>query len=117
MYKSRIIPCIIFLAIFVGMFLSNTLFTHSHIVRGMIIVHSHPYNPFSEKEHQHSDNEIILIAYLANLLLIEDNNQGNTPIYLTPTKFIIKEYTAGKVKSDSILFSLPRDPPIPTIYS
>ena len=111
MDKLRKILCAIFLTLFVGMFLSNTLFPHSHIVRGMIVAHSHPYNPFSGNEHQHSDDEIILIAYLANIALTETENLEIPPVFLSPTEFILKEYILGRVQSSAILFARPRDPP------
>ena len=117
MDKLRKILCAVFLTLFVGMFLSNTLFPHSHIVRGMIVAHSHPYNPFSENEHQHSDDEIILIAYLANVALIETETQEIPPVFLSPTEFILKEYVPSRIQSNAILFARPRDPPIAAIYS
>ena len=117
MDKLRKILCAVFLTLFVGMFLSNTLFPHSHIVRGMIVAHSHPYNPFSGNEHQHNEDEVILIAYLANVALIETETQEIPPLFLSPTEFILKEYIPSRVQSDSILFARPRDPPATTLFS
>ena len=111
MEKLRKILCALFLTLFVGTFLSNTIFPHSHIVRGMIVAHSHPYNPFSEKGHQHSDDEITLIAYLANISIIETETQEIPPVFLSPTEFILKEYIPSRVQSSAILFARPRDPP------
>lgn len=78
----------------------------------MIVAHSHPYNPFSENEHQHSDDEIILIAYLANTAVIGNEKQELPPIFLSPTKFLIKEYTPSHALNEKVLFARPRDPPI-----
>ena len=111
MEKLRKILCAVFLTLFVGMFLSNTIFPHSHTVRGIIIVHSHPYNPFSPEKHQHNDDEINLIAYLANISIIETEKQEIPPVFLSPTEFILKEYIPSRVQSSAILFARPRDPP------
>ena len=44
---------------------SITLFTHVHIVNGVMIVHSHPS---SEKHHTHTTGQVILIAHLSTSL-------------------------------------------------
>lgn len=41
-----------------------TLFTHFHVVNGVVIVHSHP----SKKSHQHSPQEYKTIFILSNFL-------------------------------------------------
>jgi hypothetical protein len=61
------------LILFVGYFGSITFFSHTHIVNGEVIVHSHPYKsqpknvPF---HHNHSKNEFILIHFISNLIAI-----------------------------------------------
>jgi len=117
MEKLRKISCAVFLTLFVGMFLSNTIFPHSHTVRGIIIVHSHPYNPFSPEKHQHNDDEINLIAFLANCPVIVSETQEFSQIFLTPTPFVQKEYIPGHAQKEKVLFSRPRDPPIATLFS
>ena len=117
MEKLRKILCALFLTLFVGMFLSNSLFPHSHIVRGMIVVHSHPYNPFSPEKHQHSDDEINLIAFLANCPVIGNETQNFSQVYLTPTIFVPKAYIQSHAPIEKVLFSRPRDPPIATLFS
>lgn len=117
MEKLRKILCALFLTLFVGMFLSNTIFPHSHTVRGIIIVHSHPYNPFSPEKHQHSDDEINLIAFLENCPVIENETQDFSQVYLTPTLFAPKVYIQSLPQDEKQLFSRPRDPPIATLFS
>ncbi len=59
------------LILFLGYYASIFSFTHTHIVNGIAIVHSHPYNPFSKDEpvnHQHSTNGFILIHILSHFL-------------------------------------------------
>ena len=117
MEKLRKILCALFLTLFVGMFLSNTIFPHSHTVRGIIIVHSHPYNPFSPEKHQHSDDEINLIAFLGNCPIIENEAQDFSQVYLTPTLFVPKAYIQSHPQDEKQSFSRPRDPPIATLFS
>lgn len=57
--------------LFIGHFSSITLFVHTHIVDGLKITHSHPYNPFKGDKganHNHSRNEIFLIEMLSQFL-------------------------------------------------
>ncbi|WP_131925321.1 hypothetical protein [Prevotella heparinolytica] len=41
-----------------------TLFTHSHVVNGVIIVHSHPF----QGEHEHTEVQLETILYLASFV-------------------------------------------------
>lgn len=112
MKTLRKILCALFMTLFIGMFLSNTLFSHSHVVRGIIVAHSHPYNPFSPEKHHHSDDELNLIAFLANCPVIGNETQDFSRVFLAPTGFVQNEYTACNVQSEKVSFSRPRDPPI-----
>jgi hypothetical protein len=59
------------LVLFLGYYVSISSFTHTHIVNGVAIVHSHPYNPFSGNKpfnHQHSTNEFFLIHFLSHFI-------------------------------------------------
>lgn len=52
--------------IFILYFISITFFTHSHVVNGVTIVHSHPYasNADGSPMHEHTGAEIQLIQFL-----------------------------------------------------
>ena len=41
-----------------------TLFTHSHVVNGVIIVHSHPF----KGEHQHTEMQLETVFYLSSFI-------------------------------------------------
>lgn len=41
-----------------------TLFTHSHVVNGVIIVHSHPF----KGEHQHTETQVETIFFLSSFV-------------------------------------------------
>lgn len=50
---------------------SISLFPHSHIINGRRITHSHIYDPFDAQkktDHQHSQNEILLIDMLSHFI-------------------------------------------------
>ncbi len=56
------------LILFLAYYSSITFFPHSHIVDGVTIVHSHPYNPFSKEcptKHDHQKSEYVLIQLLS----------------------------------------------------
>lgn len=57
------------LILFLGYYGSITLFTHTHIVNGVIIVHSHPFSSGNQKNpisHQHTANSFTLIQFLSH---------------------------------------------------
>ncbi len=61
------------LILFMGYFSSITFFSHTHIVDGVVIVHSHPYKAKSGNvpfNHNHSKNGFILILFISNFITI-----------------------------------------------
>lgn len=60
--KKHIIAPLLLLALFLTYQVSITMFTHVHIVNGVMIVHSHPS---SSKHHTHTTGQVISIAHLA----------------------------------------------------
>jgi len=60
------------LMLFLGYYGSITLFPHSHIVNGVTIVHSHPYNTdngSSSSGLPHTGKELIIIQLLSDLII------------------------------------------------
>jgi hypothetical protein len=60
------------LLLFLGYYGSITLFPHSHIVNGVTIVHSHPYNPVKgsgSSNPEHTGKELMLIQLLSELFV------------------------------------------------
>jgi hypothetical protein len=83
------------LILFLGYFGSITLFTHTHIVNGVAIIHSHPYNPFSKDKpvnHQHSENGFILIHFLSHFLTTVSFLAFSIEVY----KAVLRKYTLQK---------------------
>jgi len=59
------------LILFIGYYGSITLYTHTHILNGVTIVHSHPFNSGTQKnpiKHQHTANGFLLIQFLSHFL-------------------------------------------------
>jgi len=83
------------LILFLGYYVSITSFTHTHIVNRVAIVHSHPYNPFSKNKpinHQHSENEFILIYFLSHFLTTVSFLAFSIEVYKTVLqKFILQK--------------------------
>lgn len=68
MLRKKIMRLLL-LALFLGYYGSITLFTHTHIVSGVAIVHSHLSNPFSSKKtdnQQHSADGFVLLQLLSH---------------------------------------------------
>lgn len=70
--KIKTVIRIALLAIFMTYACCITFFTHTHIVNGVTIVHSHPYSTDSEGNptHEHSGVEIQLIQTLSTFYVV-----------------------------------------------
>ena len=70
-FTGKLFGCFL-LILFLGYYGSITLFSHSHIINGVTIVHSHPFN--SDKgdgttKLPHSEKQLFLIQLLSELLI------------------------------------------------
>jgi len=72
----RFIPLILF----VGYFFSITLFSHTHYINNVKVVHSHPFS--SNDNHQHSQQGFQLISSLSHFY--------TTTFYTASTLLILK---------------------------
>jgi len=66
---KRLFSCFL-LTIFLGFYASITLFSHTHIINGVTIVHSHAYKTGKDGKpisHNHSEKEYSLIQLLSNI--------------------------------------------------
>jgi hypothetical protein len=60
---------LVLLSMFLAYYASITLFSHSHIINGVTIVHSHPYSKGTDSKpfnHQHSEKGVALIQFLSH---------------------------------------------------
>ena len=79
MSKRRyIVAPLLLLALFLTYQVSITLFTHVHIVNGVMIVHSHPS---SEKHHTHTTGQVISIAHLSTIQTLEPGGQTEMTVF------------------------------------
>lgn len=80
------------LLVFASYWCGITLFTHSHVVNGVIVVHSHPF----KAGHTHTDTQLETIFYLS---LLQTSGETNTsvalPCWLIPLGLILFVCTAG----------------------
>ncbi|MCD8261023.1 MAG: hypothetical protein LUD15_05635 [Bacteroides sp.] len=71
-------------ALFVSYVAFVSLFTHSHVVNGVAIVHSHPFD--KDGEHHHTEAEFQLIHSLSNIEI----DQAISPSF-SFTPFLLQE--------------------------
>ncbi len=84
--KKNRIAGISLLILFALYWCGITLFTHSHVVNGVVVVHSHPYNT----EHTHTQAQFETIFYLSLLQTSGDTQSGiDLPLWLIPLYTII----------------------------
>ena len=65
--KRQIIGCLFFF-LFATYWCGINCFPHSHVVNGVVIVHSHP---FEDEDHTHTDIQYETIFYLTHFFSIE----------------------------------------------
>ncbi len=70
MKGKRIFLAQLMLGLFLVYFVGISLFSHSHVINGVTIVHSHPFSKQNDQtaDKSHSDNELIIIASLSDYL-------------------------------------------------
>ena len=73
--------------IFLGYLVSSFAFAHVHIVDGVRIVHSHPYNDEHQDEGTHTDSEMLLYKVLANSFVVEVPEITSLQIPFCPVHF------------------------------
>ena len=66
------------LSIFLLYWAGITFFTHSHVVNGVVIVHSHPFNT----EHSHTATSLETIFFLSSVSALQANTFGNHVVAL-----------------------------------
>lgn len=83
--KHRITGAVL-LVLFALYWCGITLFTHSHVVNGVIVVHSHPYNV----EHSHTPAQLETVFFLSLLQASGDLSEaGELPFWLIPLGVIV----------------------------
>ncbi|MBQ9077786.1 MAG: hypothetical protein IJY31_08105 [Muribaculaceae bacterium] len=61
--ERRIYLPVVLLVMFLSYHAGISLFAHTHVVNGALIVHSHP---FAKNTHNHSDSQVVAFNHAAN---------------------------------------------------
>lgn len=93
--RKHIVTPLLLLALFLTYQVSITMFTHVHIVNGVMIVHSHPS---SSKHHTHTTGQVISIAHLTAI---------NTLAAETSTTITVDRPMLYVLKCQTIIFRAP----------
>lgn len=89
--KCRGLVGMILLFFFLGQFFDSTLFTHTHIIDGVLIVHSHPFNILEKHHHQHSKEQLVVIYRITHAVF-------TAPATLTPISPIFETVALPKIR-------------------
>ncbi|WP_436416025.1 hypothetical protein [Petrimonas sp.] len=81
-----------FLPILFAAYVSGiSLFTHSHVIRSITYVHSHPYKKSEKNQHSHTEKQLILLEYIYQTSItndvvpeidVTDTSNGENLLYL-----------------------------------
>lgn len=118
--KKHIGIRIFFLALFLSYFTDITFFTHSHIIHGVTIVHSHfscTDNTSSKEhpaEHSHSENALTLISHFTVWTAVIPSIPELTAAYLTKIITFSREIPLSAEQTLPNRFYL-RGPPIKSV--
>lgn len=77
--------------LFAAYYATTALFTHVHVVNGVMLVHSHPFS----HSHSHSDGQTLALHFLSTFSSLEPGHtEVETPSRFAPALFITlyKEY-------------------------
>ncbi len=101
---------ILLLLLFVGSFISNNFYLHTHQINGTIVYHSHPFT--TDAQHQHSGSCAELIQQLNHTNFNFDNNIVDVSfIEIFLCKLKNKHYCANKLANNNCKY-FNRPPPI-----
>lgn len=87
--RRHILAPLLLLTLFLTYQVSITMFTHVHIVNGVMIVHSHPS---SGKHHSHTTGQVISIAHLSVVHTLEAE-VGTSVAVFRPVLYVLEYQT------------------------
>lgn len=115
--KISILFRFLLITLFIGYYSSITLFFHTHMVNGVVIVHSHPFNNSNNNQnpfqsHSHSSASYVVVDHL-----MQANWEGSPEIPQVPEPVIFQcENKVGfiltYVPSDICFYAQLRAPPV-----
>jgi hypothetical protein len=90
MHNKKYLLASFLLVIFCGYMVSITCFTHTHIINGQLVSHSHPYKGSpSNPEHNHTATQLISIALLSYFVTLSVMFVGL--LHILSSKIIIRK--------------------------
>lgn len=98
--KCRNFVGILLLSVFLGQFLGSSLFPHTHIMKGVVVAHSHPYNFLEKHKHQHSEEEMVILHCISHAIF-------TAPTALTPDDPEVQELVLPVVKKLAVALVTP----------
>ncbi len=109
--KGKHIAGSILLLIFMAYYVNITFFTHSHIINGVTIVHSHFHDKTHTQTGGHNGSELTLISKLSTFQSLSALSFLVAPIALFFLIAIIRIFCKETTASDSIAYISLRAPP------
>ncbi|MGM9704830.1 MAG: hypothetical protein ACI3YB_02410 [Prevotella sp.] len=107
--NTRISVSLMLLTLFLVFKTGITMFTHIHIVDGVVVVHSHPY---SDEHHTHSVEQIISIAQIATVQAMEPVNVCDIAVKWHTAHHYEYHVPAIHAQTLSVCFPSLRAPPV-----
>ena len=108
MYNKRRLIAILLSFVFLQYFAWCNFFVHSHRLTNRIIVHSHP---FSNKAHNHSTEETLIISQLSDATCLSQQPLGVPDCAVSVLHTMQDIYVGCRVKGESLLSPALRAPP------
>lgn len=116
-YKNKISGFLRFLllVLFVSYYSSITLFYHTHLVNGEVIVHSHPFSKKNQKPFQSHSHSSSTYIHIQHLMYAVWESSPETPQITEPVISFCEYkvgYTLPFIHSSSYTYAQLRAPPI-----
>lgn len=108
MYRNRYIKTpLLLLALFLAYQAGVMMFSHTHYINGVMIVHSHP----SKDTHTHTEGQIISIAQVTSFVTTEASSITLGNVYLPVLRYLYTDRFCSLFCADNVLDIRLRAPP------
>lgn len=108
-YKFRKYLGVLLLTLFVGYFININFFSHTHIVDGVTVAHSHPYS--ASDDHTHSATAISFIQLLSHFLTLTAFAVFVLTIYPQLYRILNASYSKVFISANNSYYNYSRPPP------
>lgn len=112
---KHIIGCFTLVGLFICHYYGVTRYTHSHVINGAVVVHSHYYNETGNAQsqlptHQHTTHEVIFLSMFSNFQIEIPTPYVVPPITIVSINNDLYE-SEYHIENPSLTFILGRAPP------